>query len=100
VANDFFDVKEEDSSAPCMMLPTLRYYSIKQHRHPKLHFYASRKRFCCYSFYQDSVFEFFDPDGTAFESILESPLDFFRITSRFTNSRFHPILNVIGRIMG
>jgi len=42
---------------------------------------------------QDSVREFFDSDGRALrKAFLKAPLNFYRITSRFTNARFHPIL--------
>jgi murein DD-endopeptidase MepM/ murein hydrolase activator NlpD len=44
-------------------------------------------------FTQDSLPEFFDAEGQSLRSaFLKAPLDFFRITSHFTNSRFHPIL--------
>ena len=44
-------------------------------------------------FTQDSIPEFFDADGQSLRrAFLKAPLDFFRITSRFTNRRFHPVL--------
>ncbi|MDR1408343.1 MAG: M23 family metallopeptidase [Tannerella sp.] len=44
-------------------------------------------------FMQDSVREFFDEEGQSLrKAFLKAPLDFFRITSRFTHSRFHPVL--------
>jgi murein DD-endopeptidase MepM/ murein hydrolase activator NlpD len=44
-------------------------------------------------FTQDSLPEFFDADGQSLRrAFLKAPLDFFRITSRFSNSRFHPVL--------
>jgi len=49
--------------------------------------------FVAVPFVQDSVREFFDADGQSLrKAFLKAPLDFFRITSRFTNARFHPIL--------
>ncbi|MDR0757462.1 MAG: M23 family metallopeptidase [Tannerella sp.] len=51
------------------------------------------RSFPAVSFEQDSVTEFFDADGQSLrKTFLKAPLDFFRITSRFTNSRFHPVL--------
>jgi murein DD-endopeptidase MepM/ murein hydrolase activator NlpD len=51
------------------------------------------RSFLAVSFEQDSVAEFFDADGQSLrKAFLKAPLDFFRITSRFTHSRFHPIL--------
>jgi len=44
-------------------------------------------------FEQDSVRIFFDENGNSLRrAFLRAPLDFYRITSRFTNARFHPIL--------
>jgi murein DD-endopeptidase MepM/ murein hydrolase activator NlpD len=44
-------------------------------------------------FIQDSVWEYFDIEGNSLRrAFLKAPLDFFRITSRYSNSRFHPVL--------
>ena len=44
-------------------------------------------------FMQDSSMQFFDLEGNSLrKAFLKAPLDFYRITSRFTNARFHPIL--------
>ncbi len=44
-------------------------------------------------FVQDGERIFFDEEGNSLRrAFLKAPLDFFRITSRFTNSRFHPVL--------
>lgn len=49
--------------------------------------------FVAIPFTQDSVSEYFDEVGNSLrKAFLKAPLDFFRITSRFTNARFHPIL--------
>ena len=51
------------------------------------------KEFVAIPFTQDSIFEYFDEEGNSLrKAFLKAPLDFFRITSRFTNARFHPIL--------
>ena len=51
------------------------------------------KAYCAIPFKQDSVREYFDEEGNSLrKEFLKSPLDFFRITSKFTNSRYHPIL--------
>lgn len=51
------------------------------------------KPFTAIPFTQDSIFEYFDTEGNSLrKAFLKAPLDFFRITSRFSNSRFHPIL--------
>ncbi len=49
--------------------------------------------FTAIPFVQDSVCEYFDAEGNSLrKAFLKAPLDFFRITSRFSNARFHPIL--------
>ena len=49
--------------------------------------------FTAIPFMQDSVREYFDPEGNSLrKAFLKAPLDFFRITSRFSNARFHPSL--------
>lgn len=56
-------------------------------------FTHSGKPFSAIPFTQDSVLEYFDLEGQSLQkAFLKAPMDFFRITSRFTNSRFHPVL--------
>jgi murein DD-endopeptidase MepM/ murein hydrolase activator NlpD len=56
-------------------------------------FTHNKKDFIAIPFEQDSVRIFFDKEGNSLRrAFLKAPLDFFRITSRFSNSRFHPIL--------
>ncbi|MBP3420180.1 MAG: peptidoglycan DD-metalloendopeptidase family protein [Marinifilaceae bacterium] len=44
-------------------------------------------------FMQDGEILYFDETGNSLEgAFLKAPLDYYRITSRFTNSRFHPVL--------
>lgn len=51
------------------------------------------KEFKAIPFIQDSIMEYFDDAGNSLRKVfLKAPLDFFRITSRFSNSRFHPVL--------
>lgn len=51
------------------------------------------KTFTAIPFTQDSIREYYDVDGASLRrEFLKAPLDFFRITSRFSNARFHPIL--------
>ena len=42
---------------------------------------------------QDSILQFFDQDGNSLrKTFLKAPLEFSRISSRFSKNRFHPIL--------
>ena len=51
------------------------------------------KKFRAIPFEQDSVREYFDEEGNSLrKAFLKSPLDYYRISSKFSNARFHPIL--------
>lgn len=48
-----------------------------------------------YYFVQDSIGEFFDDEGNSLrKTFLKAPLKFKRVSSRFSNSRLHPILKI------
>lgn len=91
---DFFDIKDGDSfqvlynEAYIDDTTALHIASIEG-----AVFKHQGKDFVAIPFMQDSVFEYFDMQGSSLrKAFLKAPLDFFRITSRFTNARFHPIL--------
>jgi murein DD-endopeptidase MepM/ murein hydrolase activator NlpD len=91
---DFFDIKEGDSF--CLMydeayIDDTTFVDIVSIEGAV--FMHQGKTYCAIPFEQDSVIEYFDEEGNSLrKEFLKSPLDFFRITSRFTNSRYHPIL--------
>lgn len=91
---DFFDVKAGDSFRVMYDVPfiddttALPVSSVEG-----LVFVHRGKTFTAIPFTQDGVREYFDERGNSLrKAFLKAPLDFFRITSRFTNARFHPIL--------
>lgn len=91
---DFFDVKEGDSfqviynEAYIDDTTALGIASIEG-----AIFTHQGKAYQAFPFTQDSVHQFFDAEGNSLrKAFLKAPLDYFRITSRFTNARFHPIL--------
>jgi murein DD-endopeptidase MepM/ murein hydrolase activator NlpD len=48
-----------------------------------------------YYFTQDSVSEYFDEEGKSLrKTFLKAPLKFKRVSSRFSNSRYHPVLKI------
>ncbi|NDV47713.1 metalloendopeptidase [Paludibacter sp. 221] len=56
-------------------------------------FTHNKKDYIAVPFVQDDARIFFDENGNSLRrAFLKSPLDFFRITSKFTNSRYHPVL--------
>lgn len=91
---DFFDVKDGDSFK---VLYDVAYIddttALNIERIHASVFTHQGKDFTAIPFVQDSVFEYFDLEGNSLrKAFLKAPLDFFRITSRFSNARFHPIL--------
>lgn len=91
---DFFDIKDGDSfkvlynEAYIDDTTSLSIASIEG-----AIFTHQGKDYYAVPFTQDSIFEYFDEEGKSLrKAFLKAPLDFFRITSRFTNARFHPIL--------
>ena len=51
------------------------------------------KKFVAIPFEQDSTREYFDEEGNSLrKEFLKAPLDFFRISSKFSNARYHPVL--------
>lgn len=48
-----------------------------------------------YYFVQDSIGEYFDEKGNSLrKTFLKAPLKYSRISSRFSNSRYHPVLKI------
>jgi murein DD-endopeptidase MepM/ murein hydrolase activator NlpD len=91
---DFFDVKAGDSFRVAYDVAfiddttELNVSSIEG-----LVFVHRQKVYTAIPFAQDGVREYFDPEGNSLRgAFLKAPLDFSRITSRFTHARFHPIL--------
>lgn len=91
---DFFDVKEGDSfqviynEAYIDDTTALGIASIEG-----AIFTHQGKAYQAFPFTQDSVHQFFDAEGNSLrKAFLKAPLDYYRITSRFSHARFHPIL--------
>lgn len=59
------------------------------------HFSHRGKDFYAIPFTQDSVAQYFDEDGNSLrKAFLKAPLEFGRISSRYSKSRLHPVLKV------
>jgi len=53
------------------------------------------KDYYAYNFLQDTVWDFFDEEGGSMRrTFLKSPLRYKRISSRYSHSRYHPILKI------
>jgi len=58
-------------------------------------FEHANRNYYAFRFKQDSVWSFFDEQAKSLrKAFLKAPLRFSRISSRFTNSRFHPVLKI------
>lgn len=59
------------------------------------YFNHRRTPFYAFRYEQDSIMSFFDEEGASLrKAFLKAPLKFSRISSRFSNSRMHPILKI------
>lgn len=91
---DFFDIKEGDDFKiiydVAYLEDSIPLYlgDIKAAR-----FTHQKKIYNAIPFEQDSIFEFFDENGGSLrKAFLKAPLNFHRISSKFSNARFHPVL--------
>lgn len=91
---DFFDVKEGDSFRlmyDAAYIDDTTYVDIASIEAAV--FTHQGKNYSAIPFEQDSVREYFDEEGNSLrKAFLKSPLDFYRISSKFSNARYHPIL--------
>lgn len=91
---DFFDIKEGDSFR---LMYDVAYIDdttmVEISSIEGAVFTHKGEKYRAIPFQQDSIREFFDESGNSLrKAFLKAPLDFFRITSKFSNSRYHPIL--------
>lgn len=91
---DFFDVKKGDSFK---VLYEVAYVDDSIPLHigdiKGAIFTHQNNNFTAIPFEQDSVREYFDEEGKSLrKAFLKAPLNFHRISSRFTNARYHPVL--------
>ena len=57
------------------------------------YFQQNGKDFYAIPFMQDSIIQYFDQDGNSLrKAFLKAPLEFGRISSRYSSSRLHPVL--------
>lgn len=57
------------------------------------YFYNYKKEFYAIPFIQDSVYQYFDENGNSLrKELLKTPIEFARISSRYSSRRFHPVL--------
>jgi murein DD-endopeptidase MepM/ murein hydrolase activator NlpD len=91
---DFFDVKEGDSFRVMYDVAYINDTSMVDVANIEGAVFTHRgEKYRAIPFQQDSVREYFDESGNSLrKEFLKAPLDFIRISSRFSNARFHPVL--------
>lgn len=59
------------------------------------HFNHKGREYYAFRYQEDSVWSYFDEAGNSLrKAFLKAPLKFSRISSRFTNNRYHPVLKI------
>lgn len=91
---DFFDIKKGDSFRLMYDVAYIDDTTMVEISSIEGAVFTHRgEMFPAIPFEQDSTREYFDVSGNSLrKEFLKAPLDFFRISSRFSNSRYHPVL--------
>lgn len=90
---DFFGLQKEDEFRVIYEQEYVDGQSLASFNILGAVFYHADSNYYAIPFLQRGEVLFFNENGKSLEgAFLKSPLDFFRISSRFTNSRYHPVL--------
>ena len=90
---DFFGVQKGDEFRLIYAQEHVEGKPMNNYRIHAASFLASGNLVYAIPFTQDGEELFYNRDGNSLEgAFLKAPLDFYRITSRFSNSRMHPVL--------
>ena len=90
---DFFDLQKEDEFRLIYEQQYVDSTALPKFRICAASFQQEDSLYYAIPFKQDDEELFYNDKGNSLEgAFLKAPLDFYRITSRFTNRRFHPVL--------
>ena len=90
---DFFDIKKEDEYRIIYEQEFVDSIALPKFRICAASFKHQDSLYYAIPFTQDDEELYYNNKGQSLEgAFLKAPLDFYRITSRFTNRRFHPVL--------
>lgn len=90
---DFFGIQNGDSFRVLYEQEFINDTPINNQRIIAASFTASGKTFYAIPYTQDGEELYYNIDGNSLEgAFLKAPLDYYRISSRFSNSRYHPVL--------
>lgn len=90
---DFFGIQKGDEFRLMYAQEYVEDKPMNNYRILAASFCASDSTVYAIPFVQDEEELFYNADGNSLEgAFLKAPLDYYRISSRFSNSRFHPVL--------
>ena len=90
---DFFGIQKGDEFRLIYSQEYVEENPLNNFRIEAASFRASDSTVYAIPFVQDGEELFYNADGNSLEgAFLKAPLDYYRISSRFSNSRFHPVL--------
>lgn len=90
---DFFDLKKDDEYRIVYEQQFVDSIPLPQFRVRAASYQQEDSLYYAIPFTQDNEELYYNDKGQSLEgAFLKAPLDFYRITSRFTNRRFHPVL--------
>ena len=90
---DFFGIQKNDEFRLIYSQEHIDGKPLNSYRIDAAQFCASGNNVYAIPFTQDDEELFYNIDGNSLEgAFLKAPLDFYRISSHFTNSRYHPVL--------
>ena len=90
---DFFDLKKDDEFRVIYEQEYVNGQSLDNFRVRAAAFHHMDSTYYAIPFVQDGEELYYNEKGNSLEgAFLKAPLDFYRISSRFSNARFHPVL--------
>jgi murein DD-endopeptidase MepM/ murein hydrolase activator NlpD len=90
---DFFDIQKGDEFRFIYAQEFVEEKPLNNYKVLAASFKASDSLYYAIPFVQENEELYYNIDGKSLEgTFLKAPLDFYRISSRFSNSRFHPVL--------
>lgn len=90
---DFFDIQKGDEFRLIYAQEFVEGRPMPNYKILAASFKASDSLYHAIPFVQEDEELFYNADGNSLEgAFLKAPLDFYRISSRFSNRRFHPVL--------
>jgi murein DD-endopeptidase MepM/ murein hydrolase activator NlpD len=92
---DFYGLQVNDSFSLVYISNSIDSVEISTDKILSGKFNHDGKNYYAFYFVQDSVGDYFDEKGESLRrAFLKAPLKFSRISSHFTNSRYHPVLKI------